>query len=153
MAQTLPVSLSGWEAVILEVIIAGTEIKIDGLLIPSDAVYAVLPIPLLREHRMSDAVGEVYQLQRRGTDLIAFCETDDADGYTHVSPALRVLSHDRMKLIEVSLVQQSKSPHTIILNRRPTDPLRAWHRSQITMLQTASERINNLRGMLHADGS
>ena len=64
-------------------------------------------------------MGEVYQLQRRDSDLLAFCETSETcDAYTHVSPGLRVLSHDRMKLIEVSLVQRSKSPHTIIINRR-----------------------------------
>ena len=132
---------------ILEAIIAGSDITIDGVLIAHDAIYATLPIPLLREHRTSDAVGEVYQLQRRDSNLIAFCETCET-AYTHVSPGLRVLSHDRMKLIEVSLVQRSKSPHTIIINRRPTDPLLAWHRSQIKLLQTASERINNLRRIL-----
>ena len=136
--------------VILEAIIAGSDITIDGVRIVHDAIYATLPIPLLREHCASDAVGEVYQLQQRGADLIAFCETSETcDEYTHVSPGLRVLSHDRMKLIEVSLVQRSKSPRTIIINRRPADPLLAWHRSQIKLLQTASERINNLRRVLH----
>jgi hypothetical protein len=134
--------------VILEAIIAGTDITIDGVRIAHDAVYAALPIPLLREHRTSDVVGEVYQLQQRDSNLIAFCETSDAS-YTHVSPGLRVLSDNRMKLIEVSLVQRSKSPHTIIINRRPTDPLLAWHRSQIKLLQTTSERINNLRRILN----
>ena len=114
---------------ILEAIIAGSDITIDGLRIAHDAIYAALPIPLLREHRTSDAVGEVYQLQRRDSNLIAFCETCEAcDAYTHVSPGLRVLSRDRMKLIEVSLVQRSKSPHTIIIKRRPADPLLAIKR-------------------------
>jgi len=159
--------------VILEAIIAGSDITIDGVRIAHDAVYAALPIPLLREHRTTDAVGEVYQLQQRDSNLIAFCETDDAaDDYTHVSPGLRVLSHNRTKLIEVSLVQRSKSPRTIIINRRPADPLLAFKRMndhhhdellahianlQVRLktigdalrLQTASERINNLRRMLH----
>ena len=136
-------------AVMLEAIIAGSDITIDGVLIAHDAIYAALPIPLLREHRTSDAVGEVYQLQRRDSNLIAFCETCEACDYTHVSPGLRVLSHNRMKLIEVSLVQRYQEPHTIIINRHPTDPVLAWHRSQIKLLQTASERINNLRRMLN----
>ena len=133
----------------LEAIIAGSDITIDGVRIAHDAIYAALPIPLLREHRTTDAVGEVYQLQRRYSDLIAFCETSDTCDYTHVSPGLRVFSHDRMKLIELSLVQQSKSPHTIIIKSGPTDPLFAWHRSQIKLLQNASDRINNLRRMLN----
>ena len=133
----------------MEAIIAGAYITIDGVRIAHDAIYAALPIPLLREHRVTDAVGEVYQLQQRDSNLIAFCETcETCDAYTHVSPGLRVLSHNRMKLIEVSLVQRSKSPRTIIINRRPADPLLAWHRSQIKLLQIASERINNLRRML-----
>lgn len=114
--------------VILEVVIAGSDITIDGVRITHDAVYAALPIPLLREHRTSDVVGEVYQLHRRGSDLIAFCETDDADDYTHVSPGLRVLSHDRMKLIEVSLVQQPKSLRTQIVRRTASDPGRNYMR-------------------------
>ena len=134
----------------MEAVIAGPDITIDGVRIAHDAVYAALPIPLLREHRTTDAVGEVYQLQQRDSNLIAFCETDDAaDDYTHASPGLRVLSHNRMKLIEVSLVQRSKSPRTIIINRRPSDPLLAWHRSQIKLLEDVSQRINNLRRILH----
>ena len=134
----------------IEAIIAGTDVAIDGVRITSDAVYAELPIPLLREHRTSEVAGEVYHLQQRCDDLIVFCETDDdACEYTHVSPALRVLSQNRMKLIEVSLVQQPKSPRTVIINRREADPLLAWYRSQTKMLQNVSERINNLRRMLH----
>jgi len=113
--------------VILEAIIAGSDITIDGVSIAYDAVYAELPIPLLREHRASDEVGEVYQLQQRGADLIAFCETSETcDEYTHVSPGLRVLSHDCMKLIEVSLVQLSKSPRTQIVRRTANDPARDY---------------------------
>lgn len=117
----------------MEAIIAGSDITIDGVRVAPDAVRASLPIPLLREHRTTDVAGEVYHLQRRGADLIAHCETydtcDSADDYTHVSPGLRVLSHDRMKLIEVSLVRQSKSPRTVILHRRPCDPARDYIRS------------------------
>ena len=137
----------------MEAIIAGSDITIDGVCIAHDAIYAALPIPLLREHRTSDVVGEVYQLQRRGSNLIAFCETTCETAYTHVSPGLRVLSHDRMKLIEVSLVQRSKSPHTIIINRRPTDPLIAFKRMNDhhhdEMLAHIANLTSNLRRILN----
>jgi hypothetical protein len=136
--------------VILEAIIAGSDVTIDGVRITHDAVYAALPIPLLREHRTTDAVGEVYHLQRRGSDLIAFCETSDAAAaYAHVSPGLRVLSHDRMKLIEVSLVQRPKSLRTIIINRRPADPLLTFKRMNDHHHDELLAHIANLRRMLN----
>lgn len=115
----------------MHAIVAGPDITIDGVHIARDAIYAALPIPLLREHRTSDTVGEVYHLQKCGSDLIAFCETDsavDASTYAYVSPGLRVLSHDRMKLIEVSLVQQPKNLRTKIVRRTATDPARNYVR-------------------------
>ena len=134
---------------ILEAVIAGSDITIDGVRIAHDAVYAALPIPLLREHRMIDAVGEVYHLQQRGSDLIAFCETcDAAAAYTYVSPGLRVLSHNRMKLIEVPLVQRSKSPRTIIINRRPADPLLAFKRMNDHHHDELLAHIANLQARL-----
>jgi hypothetical protein len=143
--------------VILEAIIAGSDITIDGVRIAHDAVYAALPIPLLREHRTSDAVGEVYHLQRRGADLIAFCETDDAAAaYTHVSPGLRVLSHDRMKLIEVSLVQQPKSSRTQIVRRTATDPARDYarlKRQHTDLLIRRFQLLQQLVRTLHATHS
>lgn len=139
---------------IFEAIIAGSDITIEGVNIAHDAIYAALPIPLLREHRTSDVVGEVYQLHQRGSDLIAFCETTCEAAYTHVSPGLRVLSDSRMKLIEVSLVQRPKSPHTLILARRKSCPARDYARSIVEQHTLIIRRISVLQQIvrsLHAD--
>ena len=120
---------------ILECLVASQDIQLCGVTLDPDLIFAKLPVPLLREHKGSP-VGEVYHLALTSSGLVAICEcsVSTAD-YSHVSPALRLMPADpkggqaRMKLLEVSLVRQPKSPHTLILARRAGDPVRAYART------------------------
>jgi len=138
---------------IFEALIASHEISIilDGHRLRPDLIDAQLPVPLLREHA-GQPVGSVYRLSNIGGHLIAIAETDCPDAYTHVSPGLRLLN-GRMKLLELSLVQESKSPHTKIQRRYNSDPHRDYQRSLaeghdllILYFNTLQQLLRNIHG-------
>ncbi|MBR0847197.1 hypothetical protein JQ543_05500 [Bradyrhizobium diazoefficiens] len=133
---------------VLEAVIAGPDVEIDGIAIAADAVTCSLPVPLLREH-CGEPIGEVYDLLHTSRGLVAVIETDHpTDDYTHVSPTLRVHDTKRMRLLEVSLVQQSVSPHTTILRRTPSDPAREYARCLAERSDLMIRRIGLLQRLL-----
>ncbi|MBR0847110.1 hypothetical protein JQ543_05060 [Bradyrhizobium diazoefficiens] len=135
---------------IIEALIAGPDIILSGHTLHPDLIDAKLPVPLLREHR-GEPVGEVYHLQLTSSGLVALAECNvPCAAYTHVSPSLRLMPAARMKLLEVSLVREPKSPHTIILARRAGDPAREYARCIAESYDLMIKRLSVLQQLVRS---
>lgn len=133
---------------IIEAIVAGPDIAIKGHTLHPDMIEAVLPVPLMKEHR-GNAIGECYHLTLTSRGLVALIETDHpCASYSHVSPSLRLLDGGRMRLLEISLVRESVSPLTIILARRTGDPERQYRQCLAEHHDLMIKRISVLQQLV-----
>ena len=135
-------------------ICATVHADLGGYVLLGDAVDTAQRVKLCIEHGRE--IGEVTHLQYIGNDLFVTAETDDADALKldYFSVAGRPLEREqhgnvfhvtRFRLTEISLVKTPANDRCVVLDRKPSDPFRALHKTNAARIDLFKRAFETLR--------
>ena len=138
---------------IISGIAATVHADIGGYVLLGNAIDTTKRVKLCFEHGRE--IGDVTHLQYIGNDLYITAETDDEtalklDYFSVAGHPIERAQHgkywhvSRFGLTEISLVKTPANDRCVVIDRKPSDPFRAWQKTRTRQIDLFSQAFEAL---------